>query len=138
MNEFLHNNGKIDSGYKVPDGYFDDLQENVFARINILETEPKVRSIFSKTTLMWLVAASIVLCFSIFRSLDSTPTLNEMDSETLFSYIETRPLIDEDLLTGLLAEENIDPAKVAFDVNDNQIESELANNPNFEQYIITQ
>ncbi len=141
MDDFLNkDNQKIEAGYKIPDQYFHMLQENVFAKIEKIDLKKAtpVRHLFTKSSILTIVAASVVICFGIFNFYKTTPNLSAVDSQALYSYIENRPGIDEDLLTRMLAEENIDPTKVAYDVDESAMENELSMNPNVERYITTE
>ena len=60
MKEFrLDNEPKITSGFKTPEGYFDDLSEKINA--NLPKNEPKVISIFQKRKTWFYTRSFLVL-----------------------------------------------------------------------------
>ena len=65
MKDFkINNEYKINSGFKIPENYFESFSEKVQLQIN--KEEPKVVSIFYKTrTWISTIAAVLVIALSI-------------------------------------------------------------------------
>ena len=101
MKEFrLDNEPKITSGFKTPEGYFDDLSKKINA--NLPKNEPKVISIFQKRkTWFYGIAAVLAISLSVvfYQQSQSTETL---DAEFLENYIARNTTVSEYDLLELL------------------------------------
>ena len=135
MKEFrLDNEPKITSGFKTPEGYFDDLSEKINA--NIPNSEPKVISIFQKRkTWMYGIAAVLAISLSIvfYQQSQSTETL---DADFLENYIARNTTVSEYDLLELLEKEDIEKIQIDIDIQDDILEETMINNTNLEHYII--
>ncbi len=135
MKEFrLDNEPKITSGFKTPEGYFDDLSEKINA--NIPNSEPKVISIFQKRkTWMYGIAAVLAISLSIvfYQQSQSTETL---DADFLENYIARNTTVSEYDLLELLEKEDIEKIQIDLDIQDDILEETMINNTNLEHYII--
>ena len=135
MKEFrLDNEPKITSGFKTPEGYFDDLSEKISA--NLPKNEPKVISIFQKRkTWMYGIAAVLAISLSVvfYQQSQSTETL---DAEFLENYIARNTTVSEYDLLELLEKEDIEKIQIDLDIQDDILEETMINNTNLEHYII--
>ncbi len=135
MKEFrLDNEPKITSGFKTPEGYFDDLSEKINA--NLPKNEPKVISIFQKRkTWMYGIAAVLAISLSVvfYQQSQSTETL---DAEFLENYIARNTTVSEYDLLELLEKEDIEKIQIDLDIQDDILEETMINNTNLEHYII--
>ena len=135
MKEFrLDNEPKITSGFKTPEGYFDDLSEKINA--NLPKNEPKVISIFQKRkTWMYGIAAVLAISLSVvfYQQSQSTVTL---DAEFLENYIARNTTVSEYDLLELLEKEDIEKIQIDLDIQDDILEETMINNTNLEHYII--
>ena len=135
MKEFrLDNEPKITSGFKTPEGYFDDLSEKINA--NLPKNEPKVVSIFQKRkTWMYGIAAVLAISLSVvfYQQSQSTETL---DAEFLENYIARNTTVSEYDLLELLEKEDIEKIQIDLDIQDDILEETMINNNNLEHYII--
>ena len=122
------------SGFKVPDNYFTEVDKKVFNKIS--QGETKVVSIFNKQVLLYVsgVAAAVVLMFSIF--INKTEEL-PLDSEMVETY-----LVEQDLssyeLASLLEEADFldeDFTIIEEQINVTDLESYLLDNVNIEDII---
>ena len=108
MKDFkLDNEPKINSGFTIPDSYFDSFSEKVLAQLP--KEESKVISFFS-TKKKWYFAAAAILILTL-----SIPIYNnlltkqdEIDSVTLENYIAYQSTITEDEIIDLLQQEDLD------------------------------
>lgn len=134
MKEFrLDNEPKITSGFKTPEGYFDDLSEKINA--NLPNSEPKVISIFQKRkTWMYGIAAVLAISLSVifYQQSQSAETL---DAEFLENYIARNTTVSEYDLLELLEKEDIEKIQIDLDIQDDILEETMINN-NLEHYII--
>lgn len=134
MKEFrLDNEPKITSGFKTPEGYFDDLSEKINA--NLPKNEPKVISIFQKRK-TWIYGIAAVLAISLsvifYQQSQSAETL---DAEFLENYIARNTTVSEYDLLELLEKEDIEKIQIDLDIQDDILEETMINN-NLEHYII--
>ena len=135
MKEFrLDNEPKISSGFKTPEGYFDDLSEKINA--NLPKNEPKVISIFQKRK-TWIYGIAAVLAISLsvvfYQQSQSTETL---DADFLENYIARNTTVSEYDLLELLEKEDIEKIQIDLDIQDDILEETMINNTNLEHYII--
>lgn len=135
MNSFnLENSPKIKSGFKTPDGYFENFSEQILAKI--AQEEKPVISIFQRRR-NWFVAAAAVLILGI-----SIPFLNKadtgntsVDEETMENYLAYQSTISQYDLINLLDKEDIEALESDLKVDDAVVESALSDNTNLENYL---
>ena len=133
MKPFKLDEQKIESGFKVPDGYFEKLTSDINAKL--ATNEPKVVSIFSrKKVIYYAVAAVLVLSLSIplFNYYNSTTSLTQEEVE---DYIALQSGITEDDLVNALDKEDIEKLKIDLKIEDKVLEETLVNELNIEEYI---
>jgi len=131
----LQHNPKIASGFKTPDGYFEDFAEKM--RTQLSQNDTKVVSINSNRK-NWLYAAAaifvIAMSIPVYNAL-KTQTLN-LDQLTLENYITNNAHISEREFAELLDEEDIQKIKINSSIEDKAIEDLLSTNANLEEYLI--
>jgi hypothetical protein len=135
MKEFkLDNEPKITTGFKVPDGYFERLENSVLHTIT--EKETPVYSLFTKRNWIIAIAAVFVIALSI-------PIVNYMNASTstidqvqLETYLIEQSNLSEDDIVELLDEEKIQKIELELSVNTNELEEVLLTNSNLEDYLI--
>lgn len=137
MNEFkLDNQPKISPGFKVPEGYFDTLSENINARLNA--DEPKVISLYQchKKTI-YAVAAVLAIALSVPFFMQQQPkVLSDLDQSVIEDYISYNTKMTPYELAEYLDKEDIEKLKVDFEIQDKVLEESLLNNIDVEQYIV--
>lgn len=132
----LNTESQLDSiketGFKVPDGYFDSFNDEIFN-----QKESKVIQLFSKRNLIYVssIAAAVILLFNL-SILDSKPTFDNLDTETVENYI-----IDENItsyeIASLLTDEHIDKdITIEHNFNEDSIEAYLIDNADIESLMI--
>jgi hypothetical protein len=134
MKEFrLDNEPKIASGFKTPEGYFEDLSEKI--NKNLPNSEPKVISIFQKRK-TWMCGIAAVLAISIsvvfYQQFQSTETL---DAEFLENYIARNTTVSEYDLLELLEKEDIEKIQIDLEIQDDILEETMIHNTNLEHYL---
>ena len=135
MNEFkLLKESKINSGFIIPDHYFDGLSAKIIQQIPA--AEPKVISLWVKSRkCIYAVAAVLVLSLSItfLHSPQSVATANsDKEIENYLSYHST--LTDDDIVE-LMDKEDIEALNIQSPVEDQEMEDLLTDNANLEHYI---
>ena len=136
MKEFkLDNLPKINPGFKVPNGYFEDNFEEILAHLD--KKESKIISLFRfKKTLYFVAAALLILMMSIPLYNKYTTDNREIDSATLEDYIAYHATISEDEIVDLLEIQDLEKMKIEYNFQDKEIEDALYSNQNLEQYFI--
>lgn len=135
MKEFkLDNEPKITSGFKVPEGYFERLENSVLQKIT--EKETAVYTLFTKRN--WFIATAAVFVIAL-----SIPIVNYMNASTstidqvqLETYLTEQSNLSEDDIVELLDEEKIQKIELELSVNTSELEEALLTNSNLEDYLI--
>ena len=135
MKEYkLDNERKITSGFKVPESYFDNLENEVQKKIG--EKEIRVISLFTKKN--WIIAAAAVFVLAL-----SIPIVNHINTSSAIidpvqieTYLTEQSTLSEDDIVELLDEEKIQKIKLELNVNKNELEEVLLTNSNLEDYFI--
>ena len=134
MNDFkINNKHKIDSGFKIPEGYFESFSEKVLLKIN--KPEQKVVSIFYKRK-TWIspIAAILVISLSItfYTKITVKPTEEKL---TLENYITNQSEISQYDLVALLDSKDIEKIEINLKLDNEKIEELLTNSCDIENYL---
>lgn len=131
----LENEPKIESGFKIPDDYFDNFSIKMMERLP--ESEPKVISIFQKRKSLFLMLAAVLVLALMIPFLNNWYTnKQEIDSNLLENYITYQSNVNQyDLINGLETEE-ISKIKISMAIEDKAIEDVLSVNSNLENLIL--
>ena len=135
MNHFdINKQPKINTGFKVPDNYFENFSDSLMLRNN--ENDTKVIAI-KRHNHWWSTAAAIVVVslgiFSVYRISENR---NEVDQHILENYIANDANISNEELIELLDETDIQEISINSSISESDIEDFLAQNSNLEQYLI--
>lgn len=135
MNHFdINKQPKINTGFNIPDNYFENFSDNLILRIN--EKDTKVIAI-RRHNRWWSTAAAIVVVslgiFSVYRISEER---NEIDQNILENYIANDANISNEQLIDLLDETDIQEISVNSSISESDIEDFLAQNSNLEQHLI--
>lgn len=106
MNKFeLDNHKKINTGFKVPDNYFESFEEKLFQNSVLSETNVKVIPLWQKTK-VWVIglAAVIVITLGITFFQINSNTVIGMTSE---NYIAMEDHLTTDDFADVLTNEDI-------------------------------
>lgn len=141
MKEFkLENSAKIESGFKVPEDYFDTFAQNVMQKLPVADT--KVISIFQKRKTAIMFAAALIAVALIIPIVNApVPLAKEIDSVTLENYLSYQTNINQYDLINALDEEDINTIKTNVAIEQNNIENKtiediLVTNGNLEHLIL--
>ena len=131
----LDNEPKINTGFTVPENYFEDFSAKMMQQLP--ENEPKIISIYvRKKTWMYAAAAIIVLALSLPIYNNYFSHSSEIDETTLENYITYHSTLSGTDLVNLLDEQDIQKMSVDLNLEDITIENELSQNKNLEQYLL--
>lgn len=131
----LENEPKIESGFKIPDDYFDDFSIKMMDQLST--SEPKVISIFQKRkNLFLMVAAVLVLALMIPFINNSNTNKQEIDTAILENYITYQSNVNQYDLINVLETEDISKIKISMAIEDKAIEDVLSVNSNLENLIL--
>ena len=137
MKDFkLDNEPKIESGFKIPEHYFDTFSARVMQQLPV--EEPKTISLFAKRK-TWIYAAAAVLVLAL-----SIPVVNnnfygrssEIDDATLENYISYHSNVSSLDIVNLLDEKDIQKINIDLNIEDRVIENELSAENDLEQYLL--
>ena len=132
----LDNEPKIESGFKIPEHYFDTFSVRVMQQLPV--EEPKTISLFAKRK-TWIYAAAAVLVLAL-----SIPVVNnnfygrssEIDDATLENYISYHSNVSSLDIVNLLDEKDIQKINIDLNIEDRVIENELSAENDLEQYLL--
>ncbi len=131
----LENEPKIESGFKIPENYFENFSAKVLQQLP--ENETKVISIFLRTkTWIYAAAAIIVLALTIPVYNNYHTTSSDIDTASLENYIAYNSSVSDADLVNLLDEKDIQKISTNLNIEDKNIEDELSSNKNLEQYLL--
>lgn len=132
MNDFkINSKHKIDSGFIIPENYFENFSEKVSLKIN----EPKVVSIFYKRK-TWISSAAAVLVISLSVTLYTKIAVKSTEEKlTLENYITNQSEISQYDLVVLLDTKDIEKIKIDLKLDAKKIEEVLTNSSEIENYL---
>lgn len=132
----LDNEPKMESGFKIPENYFDDFSARVMQQLPKEET--KTISLFSRRkTWMYAAAAVLVMALSIpvvYNNFYSRSP--EIDATTLENYISYHSTVSDAELVNLLDEKDIQKINIDLNIGDRAIENELSTENDLEHYLL--
>lgn len=121
---------KMNNGFKIPDGYFENFENKIMNQIE--NEEPKVISIFRrKYFYVASIAATILLVIGgLFTNRNN---INSIDDTTLENYLVTE-VSSYDLIDKINLE-NIASADDVIEISNDNLENYLMNTPNLDYYL---
>ena len=134
MKDFkINNEYKINSGFKIPENYFESFSEKVQLQIN--KEEPKVVSIFYKKR-TWISTIAAVLVIALSVTIYTKMAINTKDdSVVLENYITSQSDINQYDFVNLLDKNDIEKIKINLDLEDKNLEEVLTNSADIESYL---
>lgn len=131
----LENEPKIQTGFKIPENYFDNLSIKIMEQLPA--SEPKVISIFKKRKSLILMAAAILILALMIPILNNLyTTKKELDSTTLENYITYQSNVNQYDLISVLESEDITNMNTSIVLEDQAVEDVLSTNSNLENLIL--
>lgn len=116
---------QIESGFKVPDGYFDDFSEKIMTQINneTNSQNPRVISLFDRNKKWMLsIAASFVVLFSMGYFFYNS-NINKSESSEMEQYIVTNSTITDEDIASLLNQNDIQKISIEYNLKHNSTEN---------------
>ncbi len=134
MKDFkINNEDKIDSGFKIPENYFESFSEKVLLQIN--KDEPKVVSIFYKKR-TWISSIAAVLVVALSATIYTKIAINTSeDTVVLENYITSQSDINQYDFVNLLDKNDIEKIKINLNLEDKNLEETLTNSADIESYL---
>lgn len=131
----LANEPKINTGFTVPENYFEDFSAKILQQLPV--NEPKLIPIYvRKKNWMYAAAAILLLALAIPIYTYYFSNSTEIDDTTLENYITYHSTVSDSDLAILLDDEDIQKLEVDLKIEDKTIENELIDNKNLEQYLL--
>lgn len=121
---------KMNNGFKIPDGYFENFESKIMNQIE--NEEPKVISIFRrKYFYVASIAATILVVIGFLFT--NNNNINSIDDTTLENYLVTE-VSSYDLIDKIDVE-NIASADDVIELSNDNLENYLMNTPNLDYYL---
>ncbi|HKX85411.1 MAG TPA: hypothetical protein VJL37_01980 [Flavobacterium sp.] len=117
----LHNDSKIDSGFKIPENYFDSFEERLMQKLPFEENNTKVIRLWQRQS-FWIssVAAVFMLSFGIWTYFAQSNVENTISSSDYLAY--ENDLTTEDIAEHL-TDEDIASIENEMQLYDNETET---------------
>lgn len=129
MKDFNINNEKINAGFKVPEGYFEQFESQMLTQLT-LEHEPKVISLW-KQKRVWMTSIAAVLLVSIavpiYFSMNST-SKSPLEDETIETYLAMQTSLTNYEIASELTSEDLELLEESLALNDDAVELYLEEN----------
>lgn len=123
-------------GFKVPESYFSEVENDILSKIEVT-SDTKVRSIGLRKTFYYIsgVAAALLLFFAIYNYNSST---DDISIDMVESYFETNSMDSYELAELLIESDlmSLDDIKFEPEIDDLELESYLLENADIETIII--
>ena len=126
-----------DAGFKIPENYLSNLENTIISKVKEEKTG-KVISLFNRKKLMYIsgVAAAVLLLFTLTFNSKSN-NWNNLDFEMVENYMITEDVLDSYEIASLLPEEDLVESNfIQMDFNEENIEKYLLNNLDIEDLTI--
>lgn len=131
----LENEPKINSGFKIPEHYFENFSEKVMQQLP--EKEPKTISLFQKRKFLLMMVAAVLIIALMVPVLNTFSTKpKELDSTALENYLAYQSDMNQYDLVNELETEDINRIKTSIALEDETIEDILSSNADAEHLII--
>lgn len=129
MKDFNLNNEKIETGFKVPEGYFEQFESKMLNQL-VVENQPKVISLW-KNKRVWMTSIAAVLLVSIalpvYFSMNNT-TASIVEDDTIETYLAMQPVMTNYEIATELTNEDFASLEESLALNDDAVELYLEEN----------
>lgn len=128
----LDNEPKIETGFTIPDNYFNDFSEKVMQQLP--SEKPKLISLYQSNKNWFLTAAAIlIISFTIPLYYFVQNNANEMNASELESYIIEHSNVSQEDIIDLLDENDLKEMNVDYNLENISSESIEMENIDLEQ-----
>lgn len=129
MKDFNLNKEKIESGFKVPEGYFEQFESKMLNQL-VVEKQPKVISLWQNKR-AWMTGVAAVLVVSI--ALPIYFSMNEkkaniVEDETIETYLAMQPTMSNYEIASELTNEDFASLEESLALNDDAVALYLEDN----------
>lgn len=129
MKDFNLNNEKIETGFKVPEGYFEQFESKMLSQL-VVKNEPKVISLWQNKR-VWMTSIAAVLLVSIalpiYFAINNTTT-SVVEDETIETYLAMQPTMSNYEIATELTNEDFASLEESLALNDDAVELYLEQN----------
>ena len=131
----LQKETKIETGFKVPENYFEDFSSRVFPKLT--EKKPKSISLFTKRK-KWIYAVAAIFILGMLLPIYTylKNPYSDLNHSAVENYIVFNSTLTDSDLAYLLDENDIEKLNISLNIDDKTIENELSNNSDLEQYLL--
>jgi len=128
MKDFNLNNEKINTGFKVPEGYFEQFESKILNQL-VVENEPKVISLWQRKR-VWMTSIAAVLLVSIALPVyfSMNTTISKVEDETIETYLAMQPSITNYEIAAQLTNEDFASLEENLALNDDAVTLYLEEN----------
>ncbi|MBS1533951.1 MAG: hypothetical protein JST78_02655 [Bacteroidetes bacterium] len=126
---------KIETGFKVPEGYFDDFSQRLQQNIELIKPERKKYLSTRQRSVISIAAIFIVALGIAFVQYSKAPE-NCTSDEVVENYLASNHCISNDDWAMMLDEKDLQKMEANLNLNNQEIEEILTSEENFENYII--
>jgi uncharacterized membrane protein affecting hemolysin expression len=124
MKDFkIHEEDKMKTGFRVPDGYFDVFTERMMAQV-AEQPEPKVIPLYRRMPVWFSAAAAFILLLGAGWFFNNQKTA-QPDAATIESYLVYNSNVSTYELTQQLNEQDIKQLEASLTLNDAAVEDYL-------------
>ena len=128
----LENEPKIETGFTIPENYFNDFSEKVMQQLP--SEKPKVVSLYQSNKNWFLTAAAIlIVSFTMPTYYLVQNNKNEVNASELESYILNHSTVSQDDIVDLLDENDLKEMNVDYNLEDISSEAIDLENIDLEQ-----
>lgn len=124
----LENDKKIESGFKIPDNYFDSFEDRLMQKIELMPKEPKVISLWQRKS-VWIsgIAAAVVISIGTWMYFEQQNNESIEISQEYLAY--ESDITTEDIAMHLTDEEltNLELEITDFDIHTESYINEYLN-----------
>lgn len=133
MNKFiLDNEPKIETGFTVPDNYFENFEVRIPAEKT--RKKSKVYQLYAENK-VWILSSAALLALLFTIIFQSANPAEEVYATEIENHILYHSTLSDDDIVNLLDEESISNIKVNSAVDAKEIEETLMEESNLEAYI---
>ena len=129
MKDFNLNKEKIKSGFKVPEGYFEQFESKMLNQL-VVEKQPKVISLWQNKR-AWMTGVAAVLVVSIalpiYFSMNEKKA-NKVEDETIETYLAMQPTMSNYEIASELTNEDFASLEESLALNDDAVALYLEDN----------
>lgn len=128
MKDFNLNNEKINTGFKVPEGYFEQFESKILNQL-VVENEPKVISLWQRKR-VWMTSIAAVLLVSIALPIyfSMNTSISKVEDETIETYLAMQPSITNYEIAAQLTNEDFASLEENLALNDDAVTLYLEEN----------